>query len=549
MPERLRDALGVTAAVLLGVAVFLTFCGIWVLSPSNIAWLDAGDRAMHQLGWMFYRAAEWGVPPGSSPLLGIEIANSIALVDGLPLFAIPFKLIAEWLPQPFQYWGCWLLLSFVLQSVFAYRIAREMEASRLVALLAAAFVLITPTFLARVPMHMALSGHWTILAALFLYVRREPPKLWMWPLIVAVTCSIHATLLAMVLALWAASLVQRWWARRARLVELVGEFGVGIIAGLAVLWTVGFFGTGSYGSYGYGAYKLNLAWPILTYAWSEVFPDLKHGRFDYEGLSFPGIGIWALVVLAIVTGAIAQLRHAVSRFWLPLVLMLLALMVFAFSNELSLFDTDLIEIDMPGFIDALGSAFRSTGRFVWPLLYVITIGVVVMFGHRLRAVIAVPIIAVAFVAQAVDTAPEWRLFRDRMPVPAATWRTDLKSPLWERAAEAGYNRVRSIPTDEGFGSDWKALGYYAVTHGMDIDTVYLGRVDSEKLQELRTAGEYALITGEFEPKTIYILDVRASLLAAKHAGMNDLIAVVDGRIVFLPDGHALGEDLERWSGG
>ena len=41
--------------MLLGVAVFFVFCGWWVLIPTNIAWLDFADRAMHQLGWMFYR--------------------------------------------------------------------------------------------------------------------------------------------------------------------------------------------------------------------------------------------------------------------------------------------------------------------------------------------------------------------------------------------------------------------------------------------------------------------------------------------------------------
>jgi hypothetical protein len=548
LPERLRDALGITAAVLLGAAAFLIYCGWWVLIPTNIAWLDFGDRAMHQLGWMFYRQAPWTVPPGASPLLGIEIANSIALVDGLPLFAVPFKLIAQWLPEPFQYWGYWLLLSFVLQSVFAWRIARELEAGRVVALLAAAFVLITPTYLFRVPMHLALSGHWTILAALFLYVRREPPRLWMWPLLLALTSAIHATLLAMVLALWAASLLQRLWTRRSRLVELVGEFGVGLIAILAVLWTVGFFGNGSYGSYGYGDYKLNLLWPIITYGWSQIFPDLPHTRFDYEGLSFLGIGVLALLALAIVTGAIGQLRHTISRHWLPLTLMLLALMVFAFSKDLTILNTDLVNLPVPGFIDALGSAFRSTGRFVWPLLYIVTIGAVVLVGRRLRPAIALPIILIAFAAQAVDSSPKWREFAYRMRAPSSTWSTDLKSPLWDRAAEAGYTRIRSIPPDEGFGSDWKALGYYAVTHNMDLDTVYLGRVDKEALQQLRVDGEYALLTGEFEPKTIYILDVRASLMVARRTGPDDLIIMVDHRIVFLPGGRALGEGLDQWPG-
>ena len=530
------------------MAVFLAYCGAWVLLPSNIAWLDFGDRAMHQLGWMFYRAAPWDLPPGRSPLLGLEISNSIALVDGLPLFALPFKLIAPWLPQPFQYWGYWLLLSFVLQAAFAWRIARELGASGVAALLAAAFVLITPAYLFRVPLHMALSGHWTLLAALFLYVRREPPHMWMWPLLLALTSAIHATLLAMVLALWAAALVQRLWTGRAQPARLAGEFALGAGLSLAVLWTVGFFGTGSYGTYGYGDYKLNLLWPLIPYGWSRLLPDLPHTKFDYEGLSFLGLGILALLALVLCSGAIARLRHAVSRRWLPLTLMLLALMVFAFSKDIAVLDIELASLPVPGFIDDVGAAFRSTGRFVWPLLYIVTIGAVVLVAGRLRPAIALPVILLALVVQAWDSTPKWQEFARTMPAPAATWPSELTSPLWQRAADAGYDRIRAIPVAAGYGSDWRAPGYFAVTHGMATDVAYLGRIDALQLARLRARAAEVLETGDFEPRTLYLLDVPSSLLAARHAGPDDLIAVADGRIVLLPGGRALGGGLDGWPG-
>jgi hypothetical protein len=547
--EATRERTAQLGAVFAGMVAFFAFCGWWVLIPTNIAWLDYGDRAMHQLGWMFFREAPWGMPPGTSPRLGIEIANSIALVDGLPLLAIPFKLVEQWLPHPFQYWGYWLLLSFVLQSLFAWHVAREFGADRRVALVAASFVLIAPAYLFRVPLHLALSGHWTMLAALYLYVRREPPRLWMWPLLVGVTSAIHATLLAMVLALWGAAWLQRVWARRAPFGLLAAEAGLGVGAGLAVLWAVGFFGTSSYGSYGYGDYKLNLLWPILSYGWSQVFPDLPHTRFDYEGLSFLGIGVLALLLLVIVTGGLAPVRRAVSRTWLPLTVMVVALMVFAFSKDVSILNIDIVSLTMPAFVEALGAAFRSTGRFVWPALYLVTIGVVVLIGRRFRLWVALPVLLLALVAQAADSFPKWREFAARMPSPSGTWASDLESPLWQRAAAAGYNRVRSIPVKEGFGSDWKALGYYAVIHGMDIDTVYLGRVDREALQELRVHQQGVLLSGDFEPRTIYVLDLPTSLVVARHAGPDDLLSIVDGRIVYLPGGRLLGEGLDSWNGG
>ncbi len=546
MPERLRDLLGDLAAVLCGVAVFFAFCGWWVLIPTNIAWLDFADRAMHQLGWMFYRDTPWGLPPGVSPRLGLELSSSIALVDGLPLFALPFKLLDQWLPQPFQYWGYWLLLSFALQGLFAYRLAREFGAGRALALAAAGFVLITPAFLFRVPMHLALSGHWVLLCGLWLYARRTPPALWAWPLLAAITSAIHATLLAMVLALWAAAWLQRLWLRRTSARHLTLEPLLVAAATAAVLWSAGFFGIGSYESYGYGDYKLNLAWPVLRYGWSQIFPDLPHTRFDYEGLSFPGIGILALLLLALLSGAMMRLRGVATRYWLPLAALLVALMLFAFSKNLSFGSTELLKIPVPDLLEKLGSAFRSTGRFVWPLLYVVTIGAVVLVARRFRLAIALPVVLVAFTAQAIDSAPGWRPFAQHMKQPSDVWPTQLVSPFWERAAEAGISRVRAIPV-RVMGRDWQALGYYAVTHGMAIDAIYLGRVDGKALADLRRRAAEALATGTFDADTLYTLDVSSALAVMQHLRPGDLLATIDRRIVFVPGGARLidGLDIEN----
>ena len=95
LPGSKRDILGGLAAILLGLAGFLLFVGASTLVPTNIGWLNVADRAMHTLGWMFFRAAPWAMPPGASPHLGIELASSIGMVDGLPLFALPLKLLAS----------------------------------------------------------------------------------------------------------------------------------------------------------------------------------------------------------------------------------------------------------------------------------------------------------------------------------------------------------------------------------------------------------------------------------------------------------------------
>jgi hypothetical protein len=544
LPERLRNVLGGLAALTVGLTAFFILIGWQTLIPTNVEWLNFADRAMHTLGWWFFEKADWGVPPGRSPLLGIELSNSIGLVDGLPLFALPFKLLRAWLPHPFQYWGYWLLLSFLLQSLFAYRIARELGAGRLVALGAAAFAIITPAFMFRIQMHLALSGHWTILAGLFLYVRRTAPAMWMWPLLMALTASIHAYLLAMVLGLWIAALVERLWTGRMTWGRAVVEFLTGVIATLAILWAAGFFVSGTTATYGYGAYKLNLMWPFLSYGnWSKIFPDLPHTKFDYEGLSFLGIGIFALLGVAIVSGAILTVRSAIAKRWLPLTLTLLLLALFAISQKPAVLDSTLFELDLPKQLSDLASTFRSTGRFVWPLLYFLTIGVVVLVGRRFRAPMAVPIVLIALGAQIADSSEQLTSLTRNMPAPSDTWNTELTSPFWDRAAAAGYNRVRAYPIVQGPGGDWRLLGYYALTHDMDTDAAYLGRTDQKALDALKAREEQVLATGDFEPNTIYVLDDNAAQQAAQHLAPDDLLAVIDKRYVFVRRGARLVDGL------
>ena len=538
-----RDLSGVLAAAALGLAAFFVLVGWPALIPTNIAWLNIADRAMHTLGWMFFRETPWQNPPGLSPDLGIELSSSIAFVDGLPLLALPLKLIRDWLPQPFQYWGIWLALSFTLQSVFAYALARELAASRILALVAAAFALITPAFMFRVPMHLALSGHWTVIAALYLYARREPPRLWMWPLLATLTAAIHAYLLAMVLGIWVAALAERLLDRRLAW----GRAGLEIVLLAAacglVMWTAGFFTGGALGSYGYGDYKLNLLWPFLSYEhWSQIFPDLPHTKYDYEGLSFLGIGIMALLALAILSGAVLKLRVLVHRRWWPLSVVLVLMMLFAFSRSITFGSTVLFELPLPKWANDLASTFRSTGRFVWPILYFGTIGIVVLVARRFRPVIAIPLALIALAAQAADSGPQLLSFAGRMPGPSDTWTTPLVSPFWERAVAAGYNRIRAIPIINP-GRDWQPLGYFAVTHGMDIDTAYLGRNNDKALKDLRAREANVLATGDFEPHTIYDLDTNAALQAADHLAPDDLLAIIDGRNILVKGGAFLVDGL------
>ena len=85
--------------------------------------MSESDAATNYLGWTFYRDSGWTWPPAANPAYGMDIAGSILMADANPLLAMPFKLLSPLLPEPFQYFGWWLLACFLLQGLFAQGIA------------------------------------------------------------------------------------------------------------------------------------------------------------------------------------------------------------------------------------------------------------------------------------------------------------------------------------------------------------------------------------------------------------------------------------------
>lgn len=511
------------AAVLFGIA----FCWIWAgpvaLDPTSVGWLRNGDPAMHTLGWWAFRDAPWGWPPGASPALGIELGSSVALADALPLFAFPFKLLSPLLPPQFQYWGLWFLLCFSLQAWFGYRLARALGLAPPLALVAALFAIVYPPFLNRISYHMALGGHWSILAALYLYVRPASAR-WAWPLLLGSLAAVHGYLLAIGGALWIASLGQRIWLRNVPRLALLLEVLAALAAVFAVLYLTGTFMVRGLGSAGFGLYSMNLVSFFDADGWSSIVPDLETG---YESRVFSGIGILALTI-ALIPFALRSARSILTRRWLPLIIAFVLLTLYAISNIVTLGPLQIAYIPLPGMIQRLAEIFRSSGRMFWPVGYFGIFVAVLLLARRWPSH-ALLIAAVLLALQIADTAHRWTRFRPDGPA-TATWSTPMTSPVWEALATR-YQRLRALPLRPVNGN-WRNLSYFAVTHGLATDAVYLGRLDDERFRKALDAADRTAATGAFDPAAFYILEPGAALKVWRHVAPDDLMTKIDGLTVF-----------------
>lgn len=544
--KRVYPSAEIAAAMACAVLAFLMIFGPPPLHPTNIAWLADHDAATNYLGWAFYRSSPWSWPIAANPTYGIDIAGSVMMADANPLLAIPFKLLAPILPQPFQYFGWWLLLCFVLQALFARAIGVWIGADAGQRLAIVLLFLFAPCLLSRAItpaiFHLTLFGQWLILAAIWLYLspgRRATA--WGWGGLLSAAVLIHPYLLAMVAAIWGGDL---WRGICTSSGAALRRFLIGRLAGVAamvalasltgVLWLAQ-TGDGAIHAisveWGFGIYKANLLSPIDPRGWSWLLPDQSTTAEEVEGFAYLGAGVLILAVVAILVARRIQLWPQILPH-LGLVLALALLGIVAVTPYVAL-GSQVVHIPWPAPLEALGHMFRSSGRFAWPLVYWLMVALcwIVIRGARPR--MAAFVLWGAALVQIVDGSAGWWGRADAFARPGDRWPTALTSPFWAEAA-GRYRAVRMIVPRNRYPS-YRDVNAWALRHGLQTDVIYLARYDAGSFDALLRRRAAQLRTLRLPADTLWITDgVAASDLARLVRSGQGRVATIDGVPVFAP---------------
>jgi hypothetical protein len=490
-------------AVLVGLAAFLAIVGPKVLDVTNMLWLTTQkDTFTHYLGWEFFRRSPLVWPPGLNPDYGLQFSSSILFSDSIPLLAIPLKLLSPILPETFQYTGWWTLGCFILQAYFAARLAGLVTSDFVVKLGVAALLAFAPPFLWRLELHFSLIAHWIVLAAIWLYFTPgRAHRSVAWGVLLTVSALVHTYCLAMCLPIWLASLVDR---RRDPAtsapwpIELVAV----LAAVLAALWLAGFFPLrSSLLTFGYGMFSLNLLALINPngsftgpWSWSSILPMLPQGGGQYEGFNYLGLGGIVAVALALPIAWIDRARYAGARL-LPLVLAAIALTLFAISPMVTIADLQAV-IPVPDFIYAMAGSVRASGRFFWPVFYLVPLAAVWLIHRRFGAAMTGPLLLILTALQIYDTYPGWSWFRSKFEMDGAVWQTSLSDPRLAPVARH-YRAVRALPAANQVPG-WNEIAYFALRNHLPTDTVYLARPND---------AAYAQYDGSLDQRTAaHVLD-------------------------------------------
>jgi hypothetical protein len=429
------------------------------------------------------------------------------------LLAIGFKTLSQWLPEHFQYFGLWLLLCFVMQGVIGWKLVGLISESRWVRTMAAVFFILAPPMLNRVYAHVALVGHWIVLAALYMYLRPlRRGRAWWWALLVVGAIGIHAYLFAMAAVLWLADVLRRFVeskreARRDSYTPLVFECLTITLLALAVAWQCGFFMVPpqGMGATGFGYYKMNVLAPVDSRGWSAFLPALGGARGEREGFNYLGLG--GLLLITVAACALLTRHRAITPGVRANILALVAIVLTltAITHHVGVGGRQF-SIPLPTRLNSVLkiSPVQSTGRLFWVPYYLLLWSSVLVLGRVLPARWLGLAVSVCAVMQLVDLRPAVAALRRHNAALATHLPSDaLTAPFWGQAAEK-YTKVRQWPARVG-ADGWERVAFYAQQHGMATDMVKLARVDGQAFSAAQARQRAHLLRGRPDSESLYLV--------------------------------------------
>ncbi|MEZ5285942.1 MAG: hypothetical protein R2712_14265 [Vicinamibacterales bacterium] len=206
--------------------------------------------------------------------------------------------------------------------------------------------------------------------------------------------------------------------------------------------------------------------------------------------------------------ALARLRPSKpSRANLWLLAACVGLTLFALGPQVTLGTRTIVEYD-PAWWGPLAT-FRASGRFFWPVFYVVLLASLAGVLRRVPRPAATAVLAAAVSLQAADLAGVYRLRREGF---RSGYESPLTDPFWS-ALPAGTRHLvicpsnMCVPCDRAM--DYRPLALVAGTRA-SLNGGYAARYDAAAVQRYCAALDDDMRRGRVEADTVYVVAPEAA---------------------------------------
>lgn len=505
----------------LGAAWFVFLYGIKILDVTNDAWIVGAesDIVQHYLGWCFYRNSDWHLLFGLADGITYPAPVSIMYMDCIPLFAVFFKILSPLLPETFQYLGLYGLVSFVLQACLAALIMDHYSKNKPLSVLFAFLTLMYPVIFQRLFDHTALGGHWIIFLAIYVWCTKKEDcsfksESLRWGIVLTLAVFLHPYFIVMVGVMMVCSLLEDCFDGKWKM-----ALGAGTVAVLfAVFWLFmlgGFYGDSNVMEGGLGVFSANLNCFYNHQGTGRILNEFAtYSDGQAEGLAYLGAGCLVAVIAAMVI-LIATWKKGMTKRKKFVALYMVIMMILALSPVVTFHGIKLLEIPYPEFIIKILSIFRASGRFAWPVAYLLVTGAFVIFADffnsKFLILLTVGIIGIQFydVYGYENNRADYIRYRNV--------ENSMKSEVWGELADR-YEEIAFMNDngqyDEQLVSNLYGMNQvfdimeYAVKNHMVMNDGYVSRRDLQTINDTKKKMWDELVNGTPDDKTIYIFHNR-----------------------------------------
>jgi hypothetical protein len=225
---------------------------------------------------------------------------------------------------------------------------------------------------------------------------------------------------------------------------------------------------------------------------------------NYEGFVYLGLGL--ILVLAISLPMMAKYHEKLSkllRAHIFIFLCLICLTLFALSNNIGI-GPWTFTVPLTPKLFSIASILRASARMFWPVFYVIALAGIYFLIRGYSRKIATTVLAIGLAIQVLDTSGAWLEIKNKINHPGAQAVSSLSDPFWVDAAKH-YNKVVRIPVWNE-QAIWEKFANYAAQNQLGTNSVFMGRVDQQKIERSNQKIKEALAQGKFDPSTLYIVE-------------------------------------------
>src|SRR5690606_8726240 len=161
-------------------------------------------------------------------------------------------------------------------------------------------------------------------------------------------------------------------------------------------------------------------------------------------------------------------------------------------------------VPVPDVLMQVAGAMRSSGRFFWPVFYLLALNAAWLLTKGMGERIAGVVLLLLAGLQVYDTYPGWSVLRGNFAVAGRTLPTALDTP--ELAALAShYNAVRMLPNAND-AAGWEQIAWFALRTGKPTDSAYLARPDRAGRAAYMEGIDARIAAHDLETDSLYIVN-------------------------------------------